>query len=367
MGFDEYLARVALTMIPGIGPVISKKLVTHCGSAEAVFREKKKHLEVIQGIGTITAKLLVNASCHQRAEEELRRIEKTGIRMLYFTEKEYPSRLKHCYDSPPLLYYKGSADLNAQKIVAIIGTRSITDYGKQLTEKLVSDLQSWNPLIISGLAYGVDICAHRAALENGLDTIGVLAHGLDEIYPRVHSGTAKKMLHQGGLLTDFPCETNPDRENFPQRNRIVAGLADAVIVVESGERGGSMITTEFANNYNRDVFAFPGRVGDVCSAGCHRMIKTHKAYLIESAADVAKAMGWEDQNTTPKMVQSQMRAFTDEEEKIVAAMRGQGNVHIDEICTLSEFSSGKTSAMLLQLEFAGVVKSLPGKMFRLCG
>ncbi len=366
MGFDEYASRIALTMIPGIGPVISKRLVMHCGSAEAVFREKKKNLGVIQGIGVVTARLLSDKECRKKAEAEYKRIEANGIQMLYFTEKEYPSRLKHCYDSPPLLYYKGTANLNAQKIVAVIGTRKITEYGKALTEKLVSELQPCGTLIISGLAYGVDICAHRAALDSGLDTVGVLAHGLDEIYPRVHSTSAKKMLEQGGLLTDFPCKTNPDRENFPQRNRIVAGLADAVVVVESGESGGSMITTEFAMNYNRDVFAFPGRIGDASSAGCHRIIKSNKAGLIESAADVAKCMGWELTHEKPKNIQTEMKTFSDEEERIVGTMRGMGNVHIDEICTLSEFSAGKTSGMLLQLEFAGVVKSLPGKMFRLC-
>lgn len=364
MGFDEYAGRIALTMIPGIGPVISKKLLLHCGSAEAVFREKTKHLELIPGIGTITAKLLRNRDCLRKAEEELKRIEKTGIRMLYFTEATYPSRLKHCYDSPPLLYYKGTAELNAKRIVSIIGTREITDYGTQLCEKLVADLVPYGVIIISGLAYGVDICAHRASLANGIDTVGVLAHGLDEIYPRTHASTAKKMLSQGGLLTDFPCQTNPDRENFPQRNRIVAGLSDAVIVVESGERGGSMITAEFAMNYNRDVFAFPGRVGDPASAGCHKLIKSHKAALIDSAADIAHIMGWEKPDTT-KIVQTTLQTFTGDEEKIVSVMRGQGNVHIDEITLMSELPAGKVSALLLQLEFAGAIKSLPGKMYRL--
>lgn len=365
MEFDEYQGRIALTMIPGIGPVIAKKLILHCGTAEAVFREKQKHLELIPGIGRITAKLLRNKECLSKAEEELERIRKSGIRMLYFTEADYPSRLKHCYDSPPLLYYKGTTDLNAKRIVSIIGTREITGYGIQLCEKLVAELAAYSVLVVSGLAYGVDICAHRASLTNGLDTVGVLAHGLDEVYPRTHAATAKKMLAQGGLLTDFPCRTNPDRENFPQRNRIVAGLSDAVIVVESGERGGSMITAEFAANYNRDVFAFPGRVGDPASAGCHKLIKSHKAALIDSAADVAHIMGWEKPDATVATSQTSMHVFSGDEEKIVAAMRGMGNVHIDEICMMAELPSGKTSALLLQLEFAGAVKSLPGKMFRL--
>lgn len=365
MCFDEYAGRIALTMIPGIGPVIAKKLVLHCGSAEAVFREKRKLLETIPGIGKITAKLVADPHCRKKAEEELVRIEKAGVRMLYFTEPSYPSRLKHCYDSPPLLYYKGNADLNARRIVSIIGTRNITDYGTQLCEKLVNDLVAYDVIVVSGLAYGVDICAHRASLANNLHTVGVLAHGLDDVYPRVHAGVAKKMIAQGGLLSDFPFGTNPDRENFPQRNRIVAGLADAVIVVESGERGGSMITAEFAMNYNRDVFAFPGRVGDPASAGCHKMIKRHKAALIDSAADVAYAMGWDEPVTARAAVQTTLPTFTGDEEKIVSALRGQGNVHIDEITLVAELPAGKVSALLLQLEFAGAVKSLPGKMFRL--
>jgi DNA processing protein len=364
MYFDEYIGRVALTMIPGIGPVIAKKLVLHCGSAEAVFREKRKLLETIPGIGRITSRLVAERNFHAKAEAELSRIEKSGIHMLYFTEPNYPSRLKHCYDSPPLLYYKGSADLNAKRIVSVIGTRNITDYGTELCEKLIADLVKYNVVVVSGLAYGVDICAHRTSLEQNIPTVGVLAHGLDEIYPRIHAGTAKKMVENGGLLTDFPFGTNPDRENFPQRNRIVAGLSDAVIVVESGERGGSMITTEFAMNYNRDVFAFPGRIGDPASAGCHAMIKRNKAALIDCADDVAYAMGWEKPESAAAK-QTVLKTFSGEEEKIVSTLRGMGNVHIDEICLMAQLPAGKTSALLLQLEFAGAVKSLPGKLFRL--
>lgn len=365
MYFDEYAGRIALTMIPGIGPVIAKKLLVHCGSAEGVFRERRKLLETIPGIGRVTSRLLSDRYCLGKAEKELVRIEKMGTRMLYFGDSNYPSRLKHCYDAPPLLYYKGSADLNVKRVVAVIGTRNITDYGKEMCVKLIADLVKYDVLVVSGLAYGVDICAHRTSLDNGLKTVGVLAHGLDDIYPRLHANTAKKMTEQGGLLTDFPCETNPDRENFPQRNRIVAGLSDAVIVVESGERGGSMITAEYAMNYNRDVFAFPGRVGDAASAGCHGMIKRNKAALIDCADDVAYAMGWEKPTATVRTMQTKLHAFSNDEEKVISALRGMGNIHIDEITLSSELSPGKTSAALLTLEFAGAVKALPGKMFRL--
>lgn len=364
MRVDEYTGRIALTMIPGIGPVISKKLIKHCGSAEAVFREKKNTLEKIPGIGKATAQLVDQQDCWRKVEEELARIQKLGIEMLYFTESNYPERLTHCYDSPPLLYYKGTADLNAKRIVSVIGTRNITEYGTELCQQLIADLAKYDVLVVSGLAYGVDICAHRASLEQGMQTIGVLGHGLDEIYPRVHTATAKKMLEQGGLLSDFPCGTRPDRENFPQRNRIVAGLSDAVIVVESGERGGSMITAEFAMNYNRDVFAFPGRVGDAASRGCNAIIKRNKAALIDSADDVAYAMRWDKPKKSVPM-QTAMRTFNSEEEKILFAMQGMANVHIDEICLMTNMNTGKAASLLLNLEFSGAVKSLPGKMFRL--
>lgn len=364
MGFDENTARIALTMIPGIGPVLSRRLVQHCGSAEMVFREKKKHLQCIEGIGLATLKLLGDKSCFKKAEKELKRMDKHGIRMLYFLERDYPSRLKHCYDAPPLIYCLGNMNLNAARIVSVIGTRKISDYGIQLTEQLVQELVPYDVMIISGLAYGVDICAHRAAVENKIETVGVLAHGLDRIYPSTHTATAKKMMNHGGLLSDFPGDTNPDRENFPQRNRIVAGLSDAVVVVESGVKGGSMITAEYAFNYNRDVFAFPGRVGDPLSAGCNALIRSQKAGLIESAEDLAKAMGWEVKKTQSTL-QTQLPALNESEEKIVDALRGMGNMHIDEISSVAELPVSKISSLLLSLEFSGVVKSLPGKMYRL--
>lgn len=364
MGFDENTARIALTMIPGIGPVLSRRLVQHCGSAEMVFREKKKHLQSIEGIGTATLKLLSNKECFKKAEKELKRMDKHGIYMLYFLDRDYPSRLKHCYDAPPLLYCAGKMNLNASRIVSIIGTRKISDYGVQLTEQFVQELVPYDVMIISGLAYGVDICAHRAAVENKIETVGVLAHGLDRIYPNTHASTARKMMQHGGLISDFPGDTNPDRENFPQRNRIVAGLSDAVIVVESGVKGGSMITAEFAFNYNRDVFAFPGRIGDPLSAGCNALIRSQKAGLIEGAEDLAKSMGWEIKKQQHAQ-QTQLPALNESEEKIVAALRGMGNLHVDEISSLADLAVSKTSSLLLSLEFAGVVKSLPGKLYRL--
>ncbi|MDQ3112094.1 MAG: DNA-processing protein DprA [Bacteroidota bacterium] len=367
MCFDERIYQVALCMLPGIGPVSAKRLVSHCGTAGEVFRQKKSHLLKIPHIGEATANALRNKEVMLRAEQELKFAEKKDIRILFYLDADYPARLKQCYDSPAVLFFRGNSSLDQKRIVSIVGTRKITPYGEALTEKLLQDFADKNILIVSGLAYGVDITAHRAALNSGLETVGVLAHGLDLVYPSAHTSTAKKMMEQGGLLTDFPSGTTPDKENFPMRNRIVAGMCDATIVIESGESGGSMITAEFAINYNRDVFAFPGRVGDAASAGCLKLIKTNKAALVESGDDILKAMGWDEASSKGKKAQQKelLIAVTPEEEKIVSSLRDQGNVYIDEICSSSGFGMGKVSSILLMLEFSGVVKSLPGKFYRL--
>lgn len=367
MSFDERIYQVALCMLPGIGPVSAKRLVSHCGTAGEVFRQKKSHLLKIPHIGEATASALHNKEVMLRAENELKFAEKKNIRILFYLDADYPNRLKQCYDSPAVLFFRGNCALDQQRIVSIVGTRKITPYGEMLIEKLVYDFAGKNILVVSGLAYGVDIAAHRAALHHGLETVGVLAHGLDLIYPSAHKTTAKKMIGQGGLLTDFPSGTNPDKENFPMRNRIVAGMCDATIVIESGESGGSMITAEFATNYNRDVFAFPGRVDDAASAGCLKLIRTNKAALATSAEDILKAMGWDEENSKEKKPQQKALALpvSPEEEQIVSALRDHGNVYIDEICSSSGFGMGKVSSLLLTLEFAGLVKSLPGKFYRL--
>ncbi|CAN5209254.1 DNA-processing protein DprA [soil metagenome] len=367
MCFDERVYQVALCLLPGIGPVTAKRLVSHCGSASEVFRQKKRQLLKIPHIGEATAGALKNSAVLQKAEKELKLAEKNNIQVLFYKDKNYPKRLKQCYDSPAILFYKGNCPLEQKRVISIVGTRKITKYGEELTEKIITELAEKNILIVSGLAYGVDIHAHRAALRAGLNTIGVLAHGLDMIYPSAHKSTAEKMLEQGGLLSDFPFGTSPDRENFPLRNRIVAGLCDATIVIESGESGGSMITAEFAINYNRDVFAFPGRVGDLASAGCLKLIKSNKAALIESGNDILLAMGWNDEKIkSNKNLQKELIIPDNpDEEKIVSSLRDQGNVYIDEICSASGFGMGKVSALLLNLEFSGIVKSLPGKFYRL--
>lgn len=357
--------KIALTQITSIGDRLAKQLVAYCGTVEAVFSEKQKALEKIPGIGTVLAKNILSRSAFDDVEKEMRFIERHAITPLFYLDADYPRRLLHCDDSPVLLYYKGTADLNAAKIISVVGTREATDYGKGLCEKLIADLAVFNPVIVSGLAYGIDICAHRAALENGLETVGVLAHGLDKLYPQVHRVTAEKMLKQGGLLTDFMSGTKPGRENFPSRNRIVAGLSDATIVIESRKDGGSLITADIANSYNRDVFAFPGRIGDAASEGCNTIIKQNKAALIQSAADVIYICGWEQQKKKSKAQQQLFVTLKPEEESLFNLMKGKEAVNIDELCVLSKMAMGKVSALLLTMEFEGVVRSLPGKMYKL--
>lgn len=363
---DDWMYRIGLTVIPGIGDVLAKNLVSYCGSPEAVFKEKRSKLKKIPGIGQVLSDLVSKADVLKLAEEELKFIEDHKITPLFYTDPAYPKRLKNCHDSPVILYYKGNADLNAQHSLAVVGTRGITPYGKKLCEELIAGLAEHNVLVVSGLAYGVDICAHKACLEHGLSTIGVLAHGLDKLYPSVHRSTAVKMVKNGGLVTDFPSRTNPDRENFPRRNRIVAGMTDATIVIESGKKGGSLITADIANSYNRDVFAFPGRMDDKYSEGCNKLIKMNKAALVESAEDILFMMGWQEQKKEKKPVQKAMFIqLSPDEEKVVNALKEKESLHIDDLCFKAGFSMSKVSAMLLSLEFSGVIRSLPGKMYQL--
>lgn len=364
----ELSFQIGLTMLNGIGDVLAKNLIAYCGSAEQVFKTKKTQLEKIPGIGRVTAQAITNhQSIFDRVDKELKFIEKNNIKALFFTDKDYPQRLKNCSDSPIMLYYNGNADLNTEKIVAVVGTRTPSTYGKQITEKLIEDLKNSGILVVSGLAYGIDIEAHKASLTNGLNTVGVLAHGLDRIYPAIHSNYAEKMISQGGLLTEFISETNPDRENFPKRNRIVAGMCDALIVVESKRGGGSLITATIANSYNKDIFAFPGRAGEVLSEGCNGLIKSHRASLMESAADLLYIMNWNEPIKTKK-AQSQIPLLlnlSDEEQAIMEAFGDKPQLHIDEICYSTNLPISKTSSYLLQLEFSNIIKSLPGKMYQL--
>lgn len=361
---EQKLYEIALTLIPYIGVVNGKKLVAYCGGAEAVFCENKNALRQISGIHENIIKGIESKDVMIRAEKEMMFIEKNGIKPLFYLDKDYPKRLQHCHDSPMMLYYKGNADLNAEKTVGIVGTRNITDYGRYVVEKLIEDLATDNVMIISGLAYGVDAAAHRAALKYDLATVGVLGHGMQTIYPAENRKLSTNMIEKGGILTEFVSGTKPDRENFPQRNRIVAGMVDCLVVIESALKGGAMITAEIANSYDREVFAMPGRVGDIYSEGCNQLIKTNKANLLVNAADIRYVMRWD---VDTKVVAKQMRLFRDfsEDEKKVMDVFAENNViHIDDIIIGTDLSPSKIASILLSLEFDGVLTALPGKRYQ---
>lgn len=361
---EQKLYEIALTLIPYIGDVNGKKLVAYCGGAEAVFCENKKALKRISGMNDSIIQSIESKEVMMRAEEEMLFIEKNGIKPLFYLDKDYPKRLQHCHDSPMMLYYKGDADLNVEKTVGIVGTRNITDYGKYVVDKLVEDLSADNVMIISGLAYGVDAAAHRAALKYDLATVGVLGHGMQTVYPAENRKLSTKMIEKGGILTEFVSGTAPFSGNFPKRNRIVAGMVDCLVVVESALKGGAMITAEIANSYDREVFAVPGKVGDLYSEGCNHLIRTNKANLVVGAADIRYMMRWD---VDTKVVAKQLRLFRDfsEDEKIVMDVFAKNNVvHLDDIIVGTDLSPSKIASILLSLEFDGVLTALPGKRYQ---
>ncbi len=362
---DQLLYHIAITSIPNIGDITAKKLIAYCGSSEQVFKEKKGVLEKIPGIGSVNAqKILSNKEeALSSAEAELAFIEKHKVEPLFYLDDNYPHRLRHCEDGPVLMYSKGNVDYNNQKVISIVGTRKATDYGKDFCNKIINDLVPHQPLIVSGLAYGVDICAHKAAVANNIPTVGVLAHGLDRLYPAQHKNTAKQMIENGALLSDFKSGTNPDRENFPKRNRIVAGISDITIVIESSKKGGSLITAHMANDYNRDVFALPGRLNDSQSEGCNNLIKTNKAALIESVKDIEYIMNWEIQKEL-KPVQHQLFVELNSTQKNLAEIISKHQkIGVDELSLQAKLPMSKVTTELLDMEFSGVVKTLPGKVY----
>ena len=364
---NQLLFQVALTLVPNIGDVNAKTLTQHFTNAEAIFKASKKELEQIDGIGTIRAESIKKFKDFKKAEEEIEFINKFKIKPLFLTDKEYPQRLLNCYDNPALIYYKGNADLNTSKIVAIVGTRSNSDYGRSICEKLIEDLAEENILVISGLAFGIDSIAHRAALKHQLKTVGVLAHGLDRVYPSQNISMAKQMIASGGLLTDFRSGTKPDRQNFPSRNRIAAGMSDCVVVIESGVKGGSIITAEIGNSYNKDVFAFPGRTNDPKSEGCNFLIKRNKAAMICDGNDLLEMMGWKKTKSPKRKLQRELFIeFTSDEKIIVDLLQAEEEIHIDQLYFKSKLSSSAAAQALLMLEMQGIVSSLPGKIYKMC-
>jgi len=364
MDTNQLLYALALQHVPKIGDVTAKKLINHCGSAEAVLKEKRTNLLKIDGIGSLTIGELFNSSHLAAAEKELVFIEENNVRPLIFTDADYPERLKHCIDGPLVLFQSGNINLKKQRIISIVGSRKITSSGVAFCEKLVEDLAIFNPVIISGFAYGTDITAQKAALKHKLQTIGCLAHGLDQIYPATHKKYVAEVEKHGGFFTDFWSSDVFDRNNFLKRNRIIAGVSEATIVIESAERGGSLVTADIANSYNRDVFAVPGRITDKLSVGCNNLIKQQRAQLLSTPLDVPYILNWSLENNEKPAVQKQLFVeLTDEEKVIYNYLKDNDKQVLDIIALHCKMPIYKIASVLLNMELKGVIRPLPGKLF----
>ncbi|MCH5175309.1 MAG: DNA-processing protein DprA [Prevotellaceae bacterium] len=373
MSSQELIYSIALTKLKGLSLLNARTLYDTLGSAEEVFAHRKDIFAVIPDASKRLVEALGNVDDALRvAEQEMEFVEKKHLKVLTIGSDDYPHRLRECEDAPLVLYYCGSADLNRQRVVCVVGTRKCSEYGRELCRNFIADLKRHCPdtLIVSGLAYGMDICAHRQSLEQGVDTVAVLAHGLDNIYPYTHRQTAADMVHNGGgLITEYTTQTRPERMNFVRRNRIVAGLSDACIVVESSAKGGSLITAELSQNYNRDVFAFPGRVYDECSAGCNNLIRRQQATLITCADDFIEAIGWQsriDKKNTPKAIQQDIfPELTDEERLLVNVLQEVDDKHVNQLSVDTNIPYSRVSMILFDLEMKGIIMALGGARYRL--
>ena len=362
---EELFHLLALQQVEGIGDVNAKKLIAQCGNATNVFKEKKHNLLKISGVGQATLARLGDASIFKKVEKELAFIKKNAIDVVTFYDASYAERLKHCFDAPLILFTKGKLNIAKQNMISIVGTRQMTAYGKKVLEDLFESFKPFKPIIVSGLAYGVDIYAHQLAIKHGFQTLAVLAHGLDRVYPAVHKKEALKMQENGGLLTEFCSGTRPDRENFVKRNRIVAGISQATVLIESAIKGGSLITADIANSYNRDVFAVPGRISDEFSIGCNNLIKTNRASVLTSINDLVYILNWKPQSDVKqKTIQKQLFVeLNDHEKTIYDYLLKEGKQQLDMIALHCNFPSHKTASALLNLELKSLTRPLPGKYF----
>ncbi|WP_375238331.1 DNA-processing protein DprA [Aurantibacter sp.] len=361
---NELLHALALQHVSKIGDITSKKLISHCGSAEAVFKEKTSNLLKIDGIGSVTISDLHKSNHIEAAEKELRFIEENSIAAFYFTDEAYPDKLKHCIDAPLVLFQRGNVNLKQQRIISIVGARKITTAGIAFCERLVEELAIYNPVIISGFAYGTDITAHKSAIKHNLQTVGCLAHGLNQIYPKVHKKYMVDVEKNGGFLTDFWSSATFDRNNFLKRNRIIAGISETTIVIESAEKGGSLVTADIANSYNIDVFAVPGRVTDSQSVGCNNLIKQNKAHLLSTPLDVPYILNWQLEELQKPVIQKQLFVeLTKEEQVVYNFLKTKNKELLDVIAIECKMLTYKLAGILITMELKGVVRPLPGKLF----
>jgi DNA processing protein len=356
---------ISLTQVQHVGSIQARILLQHFGSAEQIFKSSAQDLEKIEGIGRIRAHSIRSFRDFSFAEKEIAFIQRYGIRALSLLDTEYPRRLLTACDAPVLLFYKGNADLNKTRTVSIVGTRRNSEYGKEITEKIIRDLAAYDVLIVSGLAFGIDAIAHKCALKQDLSTVAVLAHGLASLYPPEHGQLSKQMLKQGGLITEYISHIKAEKHHFPIRNRIVAALSDCTIVTETAVKGGSMITADLANGYNREVFAVPGRVSDFKSAGCNWLIRNNQAILLEHVHDLVKAMGWEEKEKPEKKQAELFIALTEPEQRIFDLLKEREQMHIDVINGTSGFPNSVNAGALLGLEMKDLISNMPGKIYKL--
>lgn len=362
----ELLYTLALQHVPNIGDITAKKLIGHCGSAQAVFKEKKHKLSAIDGVGRVILDELFKTQNLKEAEQEIKFIQEHNIEVLFFKDDHYPEKLKHCIDGPILLFQSGNINLSAQPIVSIVGTRKITTNGMAFCESLVEALVPYNPIIVSGFAYGTDITAHKAALKHNLQTIGCLAHGLHTIYPKAHKRYMVDIEKNGGFLTDFWSSDTFNRNNFLKRNRVIAGLSEATIVIESAVKGGSLVTADIANSYNRDVFAVPGRTTDSQSVGCNNLIKHQKAHMLSTPLDVPYILNWQLEDYKKPAVQKQLFVELDATEKIIYNYLKENNQQLLDVIAINcQLPTFKVASVLLAMELKGLIRPLPGKLFEM--
>jgi DNA processing protein len=369
MNEPSLVHKIALGMIPGVGDITARKLVSYAGSVEAVFSESFRNLTHIPGVGENLAANISRREYLDAAEAEAEYVQKHNVRVFFYLDDDYPFRLRQCDDSPITFYFLGNADLNASHIISVVGTRNATQRGREVCQKIVAGLALHFPslIIVSGLAYGIDVSAHKAAIANNLSTVAVLGHGLKTIYPSLHNSVARSMVKSGGLLTDFTSCEPPDRNNFIKRNRIIAGLSDATLIIESGIKGGSLITADIAASYNRDVMAVPGRTDDEWSAGCNALIKCNKASLVESAGDIEYLLGWKPASLAGPVQKVLFAEMTENEKKVYEALKMNGDLTIDQLALSLSLPVYKLSTTLLQMELSGLILPCPGSIYRIRG